>query len=184
MNSSIQWTHGITTSTTGLNMAWEAAGDEKGPVVLLIGGLGCQLTMWHDEFCKPLLDLGYRLIRFDNRDIGLTDQHPSSMRVNVQRTYIQKMMGKKVPTNYTLEQMADDALGLIDALNLDKPHLVGISMGGMIGQIMAAKGADKIGKLVTLMSSTNHHRLPGPTLKVFFNMFLRKPKSQKEDDVV
>lgn len=184
MTQPIRWSNGMTTSTTGLNMAWESAGNPDAPVILLIGGLGCQLTMWHDQFCQPLIDAGYRLIRFDNRDIGLTDQHPTSMRVDIQKTFIKKKFGMKVESNYSIETMADDALGLIEALGLTKPHLIGISMGGMIGQIMAAKGGDKIGKLVTLMSSTNHPRLPGPTLKVLLNMFLKKPKSQQIDDVV
>jgi pimeloyl-ACP methyl ester carboxylesterase len=180
----IHWARGTSTSVTGLNMAWESAGDGKSPTILLVGGLGCQLTMWHDEFCQPLLDLGYRLVRFDNRDIGLTDSHPSPVRFNIKKSFIFNKLGKKVKSDYHLETMADDALGLIDALALKKPHLVGISMGGMISQIMAAKTPEKIGKLVTLMSSTNNPRLPGPSLNVFVNMFLRKPKSPEVDDVV
>lgn len=184
MSKSISWTSGITTSTTGLNMAWESAGDENAQPILLIAGLGCQLTMWHDEFCKPLIAKGYRVIRFDNRDIGLSDNHPTSMRVNIQSTFLRNKLGLKTPTNYTIDVMADDALGLIDAMGLKSPHLVGVSMGGMISQIMAAKAPEKIGKLVVLMSSTNSPKLPGPSLNVLYNMFLRKPKSQRLDDVV
>lgn len=179
----INWTAGKTQSTTGLNMAWESAGPEQAPTILLVAGLGCQLTMWHDHFCQPLLDLGYRLVRFDNRDIGLSDQHPSHIKVNIPATFLRAKLGLKTKSNYSIETMADDAIGLIDALGLQRPHLLGISMGGMISQVMAAKAPQKIGKLITLMSSTNSPKLPGPTPNVMLNMFLRKPKSQRVDDV-
>lgn len=180
----INWTSGKVKVATGINMAYEISGAQSNKTIILVGGLGCQLTIWHDAFCRPLLEAGYRLIRFDNRDIGLTDDHPNPKQYNVPKTFISNFFGKKSPSNYRLELMADDLIGLIDALNLDKPSLVGISMGGMISQIAAAKAPDKLDKLVTLMSSTNHPNLPGPTAKVLFNMFLRKPKSKQVDDVV
>lgn len=182
---SIDWQSGFARSTkTGLNMAWETAGPQDGETILMVAGLGCQLTMWSDEFCAPLLERGYRLVRFDNRDIGLSDQHPSHMRVNIPATFLRNKLGLKTPTNYRLDLMADDAIGLIDALSLKRPHLLGISMGGMISQIVAAKAPEKIGKLTTLMSSTNSPRLPMPSPSVMHNMFLKKPKSQQIDDVV
>lgn len=183
--ASIEWKTGNSrSSTTGLNMAWEMVGPEQAPTIVLIAGLGCQLTMWNDAFCKPLLDQGYRLLRFDNRDMGLTDQHPTHIKVNIPATFIRNKLGLKTPTNYTLDLMAEDAIGLIDALKLENPHVVGVSMGGMIAQIVAAKAPEKIGKLVTLMSSTNSPDLPGPTPNVMYNMFLRKPKSSHVDHVV
>lgn len=184
-NMHIDWQQGFAKSaTTGLNMAWEIAGPADGETIFMVAGLGCQLTMWNDDFCRPLLERGYRLVRFDNRDIGLTDQHPTSMKVNVPATFIRNKLGLKTPTNYKLDTMANDAIGLMDALELKRPHLLGISMGGMISQIVAAKAPEKIGKLVTLMSSTNNPKLPMPTPNVLHNMFLKKPKSQKIDDVV
>lgn len=182
--NAINWTQGFAKSTTtGLNMAWESAGPEGAETILLVAGLGCQLTMWGDDFCRPLLERGYRLVRFDNRDIGLTDQHPSSMKVNIPMTFVRNKLGLKTPTNYKLDTMADDAIGLIEALGLKKPHLVGISMGGMISQIVAAKRPDAIGKLITIMSSTNHPKLPMPAPNVIQNMFLKKPKSTHIDHV-
>lgn len=184
-NQPIAWQKGFAKSTTtGLNMAWESAGPEQAETILMVAGLGCQLTMWSDEFCAPLLERGYRLVRFDNRDIGLTDQHPTSIKVNVPATFLRNKLGLKTPTNYTLDVMADDAIGLLDALQLKRPHLLGISMGGMISQIMAAKAPEHVGKLITLMSSTNNPKLPMPAPKVINNMFLKKPKSQNIDDVV
>ncbi len=183
--TSITWQQGFTRSnTTGLNLAWEQAGPKDGETILMVAGLGCQLTMWSDEFCAPLLDKGYRLVRFDNRDIGLSDQHPTNMRVNVPATFIRNKFGLKTPTNYKLDTMAEDAIGLIDAMGLKRPHLLGVSMGGMISQIVAAKTPEKIGKLVTLMSSTNNPKLPMPSANVMHNMFLKKPKSSQIDDVV
>lgn len=184
-SQSIEWQQGFAKSnTTGLNMAWETAGPADGETLLMVAGLGCQLTMWNDEFCRPLLERGYRLVRFDNRDIGLSDQHPTNMKVNVPATFIRNKLGLKTPTNYKLDTMANDAIGLIDALQLNRPHLLGISMGGMISQIVAAKHPEKIGKLVTLMSTTNSPKLPMPSAHVLNNMFLKKPKSQKLEDVV
>lgn len=184
-NSPIAWRQGFAQSTTtGLNMAWEIAGPDDAETILMVAGLGCQLTMWNDDFCAPLLERGYRLVRFDNRDIGLSDQHPTHMKVNVPATFIRNKFGLQTPTNYRLDTMGNDAIGLIDALELNRPHLLGISMGGMISQIVAAKAPEKIGKLVTLMSSTNNPKLPMPTPNVLHNMFLKKPKSQKIDDVV
>lgn len=184
-NPPITWRQGFAQSTTtGLNMAWEMAGPEDAETILMVAGLGCQLTMWNDDFCAPLLERGYRLVRFDNRDIGLSDQHPTHMKVNVPATFLRNKLGLKTPTNYKLDTMGNDAIGLIDALGLKRPHLLGISMGGMISQIVAAKAPEKVGKLVTLMSSTNHPKLPMPTPNVLHNMFLKKPKSQNIDDVV
>lgn len=183
--TSITWQQGLSRSkTTGLNMAWEEAGPKDGETIFMVAGLGCQLTMWGDDFCAPLLDKGYRLVRFDNRDIGLSDQHPTNMRVNVPATFIRNKFGLKTPTNYKLDTMAEDAIGLIDAMGLNRPHLLGVSMGGMISQIVAAKAPEKIGKLVTLMSSTNNPKLPMPSANVMRNMFLKKPKSSQIDDVV
>lgn len=180
----IEWQAGQVRSTTGLNMAYEQAGPEQAPTIVLIAGLGCQLTMFADHFCRPLLQAGYRLLRFDNRDMGLTDEHPTPFKVNIPATFVRAKLGLSSPSPYTLETMADDALGLIKALQLQRPHLLGVSMGGMIGQIMAAKAPEQIGKLVTLMSSTNHPDLPGPTANVMLNMFLRKPKSKHVDHIV
>ncbi|MCQ8896061.1 alpha/beta hydrolase [Limnobacter humi] len=182
--NTIEWTEGFCQSTTtGLNMCWQSAGPQQADTILLVAGLGCQLTMWSDDFCRPLLALGYRLVRFDNRDIGLTDQHPSHIRVNIPATFVRNKLGLRTPSNYKLDLMADDAIGLIEALKLKRPHLVGISMGGMISQIVAAKRPDLIGRLVTLMSSTNHPKLPMPSPNVMLNMFLRKPRSTHIDDV-
>lgn len=179
------WQAGFTkSSATGLNMAWEAAGPKNGETILMVAGLGCQLTLWNEAFCAPLLERGYRLVRFDNRDVGLSDQHPTNMKVNIPATFIRHKLGLNTPTNYKLDTMADDSIGLIEALNLKRPHILGISMGGMISQIIAAKVPEKIGKLVTLMSSTNSPNLPMPTFQVLHNMFLKKPKSDAMEDVI
>lgn len=165
-------------------MAWESAGHETAPTILLIAGLASQLTMWNDDFCAPLIEHGYRLVRFDNRDMGLTEEHPKHMRVNIPLTFMRNKLGLYTPSNYKLDLLADDTLGLIEALKLNKPHLLGISMGGMVAQIMAAKAPDSLGKLVLLMSSTNHVRLPMPSMNVMRNMFLKVPKSHDMEDVV
>lgn len=180
----ITWNTGKTKLSNGLTFCWESAGNETAPTVLLVAGLACQLTMWHNPFCLALLKRGYRVVRFDNRDAGLTSDHPHPFKTNVYSTFMRYHLRMGTPANYTLETMADDTLELIDGLELKKPHLVGISMGGMITQIAAAKQPEKVNKIVLLMSSTNCPTMPVPSLSVLVNMFIRKPKSSRIDDVV
>ncbi len=173
----IEWTQGYVTAN-GLRLAYETAGSTGAPALLLVAGLGCQLTMWPDAFCLELLNKGYRVIRFDNRDIGLSEDSNRGVRFNIPMDFVKARLGLTIRSNYTLHDMADDAAGLIEALKLDKPHVVGISMGGMISQLIAAKYPGRVGRLSILMSSTNSPRLPGPTANVVHQMFLKAPRDK------
>lgn len=115
-------------------------------VILLIAGLGEQLGEWPDSFCTILVNAGFRVIRYDNRDIGLSE----------------KMSGK----NYSLNDMANDAAGLLDALEIKHAHLVGMSMGGMIAQILSAERPDTVASLCLIMSSSGRPGLPAATPEV------------------
>ena len=171
------WTAGEVT-TNGITLHYEYKGEPSAPAVLLVAGLGCQLTMWPEAFCGDLVSKGFRVIRFDNRDIGHSQKTGKGVRFNIPVDFVKAKFGLPIASNYTLHDMAEDAAGLIQALKLDKPHVVGISMGGMISQLLAAKYPQLLGKLSLLMTSTNHPSLPGPTWNVLNNMFLKAPRDK------
>ncbi|BBY28225.1 alpha/beta fold hydrolase [Mycolicibacterium sediminis] len=150
-------------ATQGLTIHYEDMGDENDPAVLLIMGLGAQLVFWREEFCQKLVDDGLRVIRFDNRDVGL------SGRVDGRRTrgsqvgnMVRSFLGVRSPSVYRLENMADDAAALLDHLGIDWAHVVGASMGGMIAQVFAARHANRTRGLGIIFSSNNQPCLPPP----------------------
>ena len=146
-----------------LQIHYEDMGDPDHPAVLLIMGLGAQLLFWREAFCRKLVDQGLRVIRYDNRDVGLSthfDGHRTkgSQVGNMARS----LLGRRSPSVYTLEDMADDAAALLDHLDIDRAHIVGGSMGGMIAQIFAARHAHRTRTLGVIFSSNNRPLLPPP----------------------
>ena len=143
-----------------LTIEYESFGRETDPAILLIMGFSAQLTMWPLAFCEGLAKRGFRVTRFDNRDIGLSS-HLSSLRVpNPLELMAKVMSGQQVSVPYHLEDMAADAVGLLDALHIKSTHIVGASMGGMIAQIVAAKYPQRTRSLVSIMSTTGNRSLP------------------------
>src|SRR3954451_12172377 len=138
-------------------------GDPNDPAVLLIMGLGAQLLLWRKEFCEKLVDQGLRVIRYDNRDVGLSSKvtHRHSG-MPLPTRMVRSFLGLRSPAVYTLEDMADDAAAVLDHLNIDAAHIVGASMGGMIAQIFAARFAERTKTLGILFSSNNQAFLPPP----------------------
>jgi pimeloyl-ACP methyl ester carboxylesterase len=169
----------------GIQLHVEIGGNENHPVVLLIMGLGAQLLYWPDFFCKSLIDQGFRVIRFDNRDIGLS----SKIRHQGPRLNTLKMMGrfaiglKNQGAPYNLYDMAEDIALLLERLNIEKAHVIGASMGGMIAQILAAKHPEKVEKLGLLFTSNNQAFLPPPFPKQLFSLISR-PASNDEDGII
>lgn len=153
--------------------------------ILLIMGLGAQMLIWPDYFCEALINEGYRVIRFDNRDIGLS----SKIRHKGPRLNQLKLMGRftlglpNAGAPYTLYDMAEDASRLMDALALEKAHVIGASMGGMIAQILAAKHPQKVQTLNLLFTSNNRAFLPPPFPKQFLSL-MGRPKSIDEQGMV
>lgn len=134
---------------------YEDLGDPNDPPVLLIMGLGAQLPMWPDGFCKQLVDAGYRVIRFDHRDTGLSAKmHGLRADGTVYRRIWRYLFGRPSPVPYTLLDMTHDVVGLLDHLGIGRAHVVGASMGGMIAQILAATEPDRVASLGILMSTT------------------------------
>ncbi|SEH46225.1 Pimeloyl-ACP methyl ester carboxylesterase [Mycolicibacterium rutilum] len=146
-----------------LQIHYEDMGNPDDPAVLLIMGLGAQLVYWRDGFCQQLIDQGYRVIRFDNRDVGLSS-HLDGQRTKGSQlgNMLRSLLGIKSPAVYTLEDMADDAAALLDHLNIGKAHIVGGSMGGMIAQVFAARHAHRTRTLGVIFSSNNRALLPPP----------------------
>ena len=141
----------------GVRLHWEAMGPSDGEPMLLVMGLGCQLIQWPDSLCEDLAQRGYRVIRFDNRDAGLSDTVDRKIRFNLRRDYVRVRLGLRPgAANYLLHDMAADTVALMDALGIRRAHLAGVSMGGMISQLVAGTFPDRVASLCSIMSGTNH----------------------------
>lgn len=146
-----------------IELHYEDLGNIDNPPVLLIMGLGAQLVLWHEEFCQKLVDLGYRVIRFDNRDVGLsTKLHGRRAGGKLIPNLLRSFAGLPSPCVYRLEDMADDAAAVLDHLGIERAHIVGASMGGMIAQIFAAQHPERTAGLGIIFSSNNSPLLPPP----------------------
>ncbi len=168
-----------TINANGITLCYEDHGDPSAPPILLVMGLGAQLTVWPDEFIDALVADGFRVIRFDNRDVGLSTKFDAAGIPNIRWTMLRSVLGLSVRTPYTLTDMARDAVGLMDALGIDRAHVVGASMGGMIAQLMAANHAARVLSLTSVMSSTGNRRLPRAS-KEAMAALTRRPQT---DDV-
>ncbi|MEO7242269.1 MAG: alpha/beta hydrolase [Variovorax sp.] len=161
-----------------INIEVEDTGGD-GPAVLLIMGLAMQLTGWPEPFVQGLADAGYRVIRFDNRDVGLSQGFDAAPRHNILWQSVRQRLGLPVRSPYTLQDMAGDALGVLQALGVARAHIVGASMGGMIAQRVAAQAPERALSLVSLMSSSGAQGLPGPRGDVALKL-LRPPPASTE----
>jgi len=142
----------------GIEIAYDAFGDPADPAMLLVMGLGEQMIAWDEEFCKKLAFRGYWVIRFDNRDMGSSTRFDDAGVPNL----LALMQGSAVEVPYTLDDMAEDAVGLLDALRIEAAHIVGVSMGGMIAQTIAIKHPTRVRTLTSIMSTTSDPQLPSP----------------------
>jgi pimeloyl-ACP methyl ester carboxylesterase len=149
-----------TTTANGITIAYEDAGPRDAPVILLIMGLGGQLTLWPDEFVAALNARGFRTIRYDNRDVGLSTRFEAAGVPNIKWMIAKSMLGLRPRAPYTIADMAADGMALLDALGVKCAHIVGASMGGMIAQHIAAKWPDRALSLTSVMSTTGNRRLP------------------------
>jgi pimeloyl-ACP methyl ester carboxylesterase len=144
----------------GIDVEYESFGRESDPVILLIMGLGGQLTLWPETFCRGLAARGFRVIRFDNRDVGKSTHVIAAGAPDIAALMAKTMAGGAAETPYALDDMANDALGLLDVLGVARAHIVGASMGGMIAQLIAAHHPARTKSLVSIMSSTGRRDLP------------------------
>ena len=149
----------------GLSLHYESLGNESDPPILLIMGLAAQMILWPDELCQALVSKGFRVIRFDNRDVGLSTHLDHLGVPNVLIQYAKFVLRLPLRAPYLIDDMAADTAALIDALGLKRPHVVGASMGGMIAQNLAANYPHKLASLTSIMSTTGRRSLPKPTWK-------------------
>lgn len=169
----------------GLQLFYEDMGDVVNPPILLIMGLGAQLTYWPLGFCEQLVAQGFRVIRFDNRDIGLSSKL-SHLKVtgSVWPRLLRANLGLSSPVPYTLHDMAADVRGLLDFLQIPSAHVVGGSMGGMIAQLFAASYPERVRTLGIVFSSTNQPFLPSPKPAVLKMLLSGPGKDATRDQVI
>lgn len=150
----------ITTPNTSIEIFYEDHGDPSHEAILLVMGLGAQLTLWPDELVDALVGDGFRVIRYDNRDIGLSQKMDGARAPSLATQVLRKKFGWPAKVPYTLSDMAHDGIGLLDALEIKSAHVVGASMGGMIAQLMAVHHGARLLSLTSIMSTTGHGKLP------------------------
>ena len=150
-------------AANGLSLHYESLGNETDPAILLIMGLGVQMILWPDPLVDMLVQQGFRVVRFDNRDIGLSSHLDHLPIPNVALESVKFMMHLPVKAPYLIDDMVNDTAALIEALGLHRPHVVGASMGGMIAQNLAARYPESVASLTSIMSTTGRRSLPRPT---------------------
>ncbi|WP_375391015.1 alpha/beta fold hydrolase [uncultured Sphingomonas sp.] len=170
-------------TANGVEIEWDDRGDAADPAVLLIMGLGGQMTRWSEEFMAALVRHGFRAIRFDNRDVGLSTKFDSAGLPDLTAIGAQLLAGVKPDTAYTLEHMAADAVAVLDAAGVRRAHVVGASMGGMIAQLVATEHADRVLTLTSIMSSTGNPALPRAT-KEANDVLMSRPQGTDTESLV
>jgi pimeloyl-ACP methyl ester carboxylesterase len=168
---------GVASLPSGVEIAYSTFGPSSAPPLLLVMGLGGPSIWWHDELCRDLVDRGFHVIRYDNRDVGwstaIKDQWVH------RRQVVRAFMGRPVPGAYTMADLAEDAFGLLDHLGIEAAHITGVSMGGMIAQTMAVTHPDRVLSLVSIMSSTGR-RTVGWQHPALLPMLLRRSVNTRE----
>jgi pimeloyl-ACP methyl ester carboxylesterase len=167
----------------GLDIEYDTFGDSDADPLLLIMGLGTQMIAWPPDFCNALAEDGRFVVRFDNRDVGLSTKFDGVSAPRPIRFLLNRIFGLPLRAPYILDDMAADAIGVLDALGLERAHVVGASMGGMIAQIMAASYPSRVKTLTPIMSSSGDPDLPTARREVR-KQFSRRPKSNERGDLI
>jgi pimeloyl-ACP methyl ester carboxylesterase len=152
--------HMTNVTANGIQIEYDTFGDPSSPTLLLIMGLGAQMVLWPEEFCNRLANRGLHVVRFDNRDCGLSSKFDEAGEPDVMEIFTDPQGSAKLNIPYTLNDMADDAVGLLDALGIKKAHICGVSMGGMIAQTVAIRHQSRVLSLISMSSGTGDPSLP------------------------
>ena len=164
----------------GINICYEIFGEASAEPLVLIMGLGGQMVLWDDAFCEQIAARGFRVIRFDNRDVGQSSKLTGGKRL----TWLEllKLRFLKIPVTapYTLRDMAEDTIALMDVLGIRSAHMVGASMGGMIAQEIAITFPERVRSLISIMSTTGNPKLPQPTREAISILMAPPPRSRDE----
>ena len=145
-----------TVPANGISIAYETSGPAGGSPLVLVMGLGMPLVFWPDALVEGLEKAGYRVIRLDNRDCGLSSRIEGGPHTPIPVAMARAVLGMEVPAPYTLADMAGDVLGLLDALGVERAHVVGASLGGMVAQVLAARSPRRVASLVSIMSGSGN----------------------------
>jgi pimeloyl-ACP methyl ester carboxylesterase len=164
----------------GIDICYEIFGEPAAEPMLLIMGLGAQMVLWDDAFCEQLAARGFRVIRFDNRDIGQSGKLTGGKRLTPLELLKLRFLRIPVAAPYKIIDMARDTTGLMDVLGIKSAHLVGASMGGMIAQEIAISFPQRVRSLTSIMSTTGNPKVPGPT-KEAAAMLMAPPPTTKEE---
>ena len=162
-----------------IEIEYETIGDPISKPLLLIAGLGSQMLAWSNEMCEILANRGFFVIRFDNRDIGLSTKFEDASLPDFLEINAAYSRGEIPKVPYTLEDMAGDAVGVLDALNIDKAHICGASMGGMIAQVLAYRHPSRVLSLAVIMSTTGNPELPPSKPEILMQFFAPVPSERE-----
>jgi len=165
-------------NANGIELCYDTFGDPQAPPLVLIMGLAAQMIAWDDEFCAALAGRGYRVIRFDNRDIGLSTRFDGAGLPDVAAAFMAAMQGRPVTAPYLLSDMAADVVGLMDALSIGSAHVVGASMGGAIAQTLAIEHPQRLRSLTSIMATSGAPDLPPPRPEALAVLFKPTPLEQ------
>ena len=167
-------------SANGIELCYEIFGDADAEPMLMIMGLGAQMIHWDDDFCRQLAARRFRVIRFDNRDIGKSTKMTGGKRLGPVELLKLRFLKIPVEAPYKLRDMAQDVVGLMDALGIPSAHIVGASMGGMIAQEIAISFPQRVRSLISIMSTTGNPKVPPPTREATA-MLMAPPPATKEE---
>ena len=163
-----------TAAVNGIELHYEVIGDDDGVPLVLVMGLGAQMIVWDDDFCAALADRGFKVVRYDNRDVGLSTKFDDRPSANAEMLAA-AMAGGTIEAPYLLTDMAADAVGLLDHLGIDAAHVVGASMGGMIAQTMAIEHPGRVLSLTSIMSTTGDPAVGAPTGEALTALLIPRP---------
>ena len=164
----------------GIDLCYEIFGDARAEPMLLIMGLGAQMIHWDDDFCRQLAARGFRVIRFDNRDIGKSSHLSGGKRLTPVELLKLRFLKIPVAAPYKLRDMAEDVIGLMDVLGIKSAHVVGASMGGMIAQEIAISFPQRVRSLTSIMSTTGNPKVPPPTREATAVLMAPPPTTREE----
>ena len=165
-------------SANNIQIEYETFGNSDLPALLLIAGFNAQLISWDDELCEQLAQRGHYVIRFDNRDVGLSSKLEEASVPDIGAL----MRGEAIDPPYTIEDMADDAVGLLDALGIEKAHICGFSMGGIIAQAVVINHPRRVLSLISIYSTTGNPELPPPSEEAM-GLLLKRPPEEREANI-
>jgi pimeloyl-ACP methyl ester carboxylesterase len=171
-------------TANNITLYYEDNGPVDAPVILLVMGLGAQMIAWPDSMVQALVAKGFRVIRYDNRDVGMSQRMEGAAVPNLIWSMFKARLGFNVGVGYTLSDMAADGIGLLNALGIEKAHVVGASMGGMIVQLMAANHRERLLTMTSIMSSSGAPGLPGARPDIQRRFMVKRPADASREEAV